>query len=329
MTYRAIYAYAWDIAERGARRSSPRCTGSASTRSPSPGATTPANSSGRGERGQGLFPGGRHRLFPRRIRRATARSSRVANSLLAERDVLARALCGDSGIAVNAWMVLLHNTRLGEAYPDATVANAFGDRYVYSLCPSNPEAREYAVALCKDVTDHYPVIGISVEAPGFAPYRPRLSPRVRAGQAEPLARSAARPLLLRPLHALAPSKAGIDANATAGAGRAPTSSPISPADIDLPDDMAEAFWLARHAERRRARGLPRLALQRRDVAGRRDPGGGAQGCGGRGDPLGGAADRRRLVRGQRPRRARRGCRHRRGVLLRAESRRACTPTPGM
>ena len=35
----------------------------------------------------------------------------------------------DTGLAVNAWMVLLHNTRLGEAYPDVTVENAFGDRY--------------------------------------------------------------------------------------------------------------------------------------------------------------------------------------------------------
>ena len=58
----------------------------------------------------------------------------------------------------------------------------------------------------------------------------------------------------------------------------------------------------RHAERRRARGLPRLALRRRDVARRRDQRGDAQGCGGRDHPLGGAADRRRLVRGERPRR---------------------------
>ena len=67
-------------------------------------------------------------------------------------------------------MVLLHNSRLGAAHPQATVQNAFGDRYVYSLCPSVPEVREYAVALCKDVTDSYPVIGVSLETPGFLPY---------------------------------------------------------------------------------------------------------------------------------------------------------------
>ena len=42
--------------------------------------------------------------------------------------------------------------------------------------------------------------------------------------------------------------------------------------------------------------------------------------GGRGHPVGGAADRRRLVRGQRPRGARRSRRHHRGLLLRAERR---------
>ena len=55
-------------------------------------------------------------------------------------------------------------------HPQSTIRNAFGDRYVYSLCPSAPEAREYAVALCKDVTDNYPVTGISLETPGFLPY---------------------------------------------------------------------------------------------------------------------------------------------------------------
>ena len=56
-----------------------------------------------------------------------------------------RELTDVEGIAVNVWMVLLHNTLLGDAYPEAIVANAFGDRYVYSLCPSAPEARDYAV----------------------------------------------------------------------------------------------------------------------------------------------------------------------------------------
>ena len=51
----------------------------------------------------------------------------------------------------------------------STVANAFGDRYVYSLCPSAPDAREYAVALCRDITAAYPILGISTETPASCP----------------------------------------------------------------------------------------------------------------------------------------------------------------
>src|SRR5262245_10448187 len=34
-------------------------------------------------------------------------------------------------LKVHAWTVLHHNTRLGTAYPDCTIENAFGDRYPF------------------------------------------------------------------------------------------------------------------------------------------------------------------------------------------------------
>ena len=73
-------------------------------------------------------------------------------------------------MATNVWLVLLHNTRLGAAHIDCTVANAFGDRYVYNLCPAAPDARAYAIGLARDVTESYAVSGISLETPGFLPY---------------------------------------------------------------------------------------------------------------------------------------------------------------
>jgi hypothetical protein len=91
----------------------------------------------------------------------------VPSRLVRERDVL-RELTGGR-VAANIWLVLLHNSRLGERYPESTVRNAFGDRYVYSLCPSSPDARQYAVALCRDVSESYPLTGLSVETPGFLP----------------------------------------------------------------------------------------------------------------------------------------------------------------
>ena len=52
----------------------------------------------------------------------------------------------------------------------SAIANAFGDRYIYNLCPSAPDARAYAIGLAQDVTASYPVMGVSLETPGFLPY---------------------------------------------------------------------------------------------------------------------------------------------------------------
>src|SRR5690606_32341910 len=146
MTYRAIYAYAWDIHERGV------ADFAAEVRSIGLNTVTLAGSyhAGKFIRPRGL--GGKV-YFPEDgtvyFRPDMARYGRikpVENSLNRTHDIFAE-LTRSTEVAVNAWMVLLHNTRLGEAYPDLTVRNAFGDRYIYSLCPSAPDVRAYAVAL--------------------------------------------------------------------------------------------------------------------------------------------------------------------------------------
>jgi hypothetical protein len=58
---------------------------------------------------------------------------------------------GDRGMRVNAWAVFLHNDRLGFAHPECATQNAFGDRYLTDLCPSNPEVRKYARTLASDI----------------------------------------------------------------------------------------------------------------------------------------------------------------------------------
>jgi hypothetical protein len=75
------------------------------------------------------------------------------------------------GIAVTAWTVLVHNTRLGMLHPDIVVRNAFGDPYPYSLCPCHPDVQAYAIALCVDIADRYPVRGLVLETPGWMAYR--------------------------------------------------------------------------------------------------------------------------------------------------------------
>ena len=57
----------------------------------------------------------------------------------------------ERGMQVNAWAVFLHNDRLGFADPLCATQNAFGDRYLTDLCPSNPEVRAYACALTSDI----------------------------------------------------------------------------------------------------------------------------------------------------------------------------------
>ena len=58
---------------------------------------------------------------------------------------------GERGMSVNAWAVFLHNDRLGFSHPECATQNAFGDRYLTDLCPSNPDVRMYARTLASDI----------------------------------------------------------------------------------------------------------------------------------------------------------------------------------
>lgn len=74
-------------------------------------------------------------------------------------------------LAVTAWTVGLHNSRLGLAHPELTTETLYGDRLVNSLCPSQPEVRHFAVALCADVAAQPGVTEIALEAPGWQAFR--------------------------------------------------------------------------------------------------------------------------------------------------------------
>ncbi|GHJ43685.1 hypothetical protein Cs7R123_10270 [Catellatospora sp. TT07R-123] len=71
-----------------------------------------------------------------------------------------------AGIAVNAWIVLAHSTRLGLAHPDLTVRNCFGERYSYALCPAQPQVREHCAVLAAEALRGLPVGGVSLESAG-------------------------------------------------------------------------------------------------------------------------------------------------------------------
>jgi hypothetical protein len=240
MSYKAIYTYAWDLAETGVGAAVDEFRGLGLD------TVTIAGSyhAGKflrphGQAGKVYFPEDGTVYFNADASRYGAIKP-VANSLLGTSDIL-RELTA-SGMAVNVWLVLLHNTRLGMAHPDAVVRNAFGDPYYYNLCPSAPDARAYAIGLATDVTESYPVGGISMEAPGFAPYA--------HGFHHEFALMKSNPWLENQLglcfcdHCVAAAeKAGIDARRL----KAQTAADISAyldSDIDYPADMAEAFWKA-------------------------------------------------------------------------------------
>ncbi len=71
------------------------------------------------------------------------------------------------GLRVNAWVVMLHNSRLGRANVDLVIQNCVGDRYTHALCPSQPDVRRYAETLVADLCSHYRLDGIELEACGF------------------------------------------------------------------------------------------------------------------------------------------------------------------
>jgi hypothetical protein len=75
-----------------------------------------------------------------------------------------------TGLSVACWTVCLHNTRLGMLHPNACTRNAFGDPNYYSLCPSHPDVRAYAVTLVMDLTRRYRPDIVQLESPGFMGY---------------------------------------------------------------------------------------------------------------------------------------------------------------
>lgn len=241
MSYKAIYSYAWDLAECGIGAAVDEFLGLGLD------TVTLAGSyhAGKflrphGKAGKVYFPEDGTTYFTTEPSRYGAIKPRP-NSLLAGQDVLG-GLLDDGRMAVNVWLVLLHNTALGMAHPDSVVRNAFGDPYFYNLCPSAPEARAYALGLARDVTERYPIAGISMEAPGFTPYA--------HGFHHEFALLRSNPWLENLLglcfcdHCVSRAEAsGVEARRLKSQVAADIDAYLA-SDIDFPPDMAEAFWKA-------------------------------------------------------------------------------------
>ena len=241
MSYKAIYTYAWDLAEEGVSKA----VGQFEALGLDTVTIAGSYHAGKflrphGRAGKVYFPEDGTVYFKANPARYGAIKP-VANSLLSTQDVL-RELTSQSAMKTNVWLVLLHNTLLGSAHPDSAVSNAFGDRYIYNLCPSAPDARAYAIGLARDVTETYPVSGLSMETPGFLPYAHGFHHEFALNRPNRWLDSQLG-LCFCP-HCLRGAKAaGINA-ARLKTQVAEDVSAYLASDLDYPADMAEAFWAA-------------------------------------------------------------------------------------
>lgn len=80
---------------------------------------------------------------------------------------VAAAALDAAGLAVRAWVVLLHNDGLGAGHPDLVIRNAFGDLYSWALCPAQPAVVEYAAGLAAAAAARPLVGGVELEACGW------------------------------------------------------------------------------------------------------------------------------------------------------------------
>lgn len=173
MKHRSIYVYPWDVTSNKTRDVDKFC---AWTKQSHLTAITVATSYHAGkfirpapETGpRVIFPEDGTIYFQPDLNMYGAVKPKVSE-FTSSHDVL-RDLCNTPDLDVFGWTILLHNTRLGFEHPDKVVRNAFGDPYPYSLCPSHPDVRTYAISLSADVSQHYPVSGLSIETPGFLPF---------------------------------------------------------------------------------------------------------------------------------------------------------------
>ncbi|MET9561009.1 hypothetical protein [Streptomyces tauricus] len=72
-----------------------------------------------------------------------------------------------AGLDVHTWVVLAHNSRLGEEFPDTSVVNAYGDRYPWAPCIAQPETRAYLTDLAVEAAVRPGAGGTELESLGW------------------------------------------------------------------------------------------------------------------------------------------------------------------
>ncbi|MER7334112.1 MULTISPECIES: hypothetical protein [unclassified Micromonospora] len=164
----SAHAYPWDVLDDAAFVRRVHASGADSVRLAvtyhATRAATPLHPTRR-------FVDAHHAALYRPVRPSTWAGHRLvpaAASWLDEPDPAAAAaeVLTRSGVPVDAWLVLAHNTRLGLAFPELTVTNCFGESYPYALCPARAEVRDHCATLAAEALRDLPVRGVLLESAG-------------------------------------------------------------------------------------------------------------------------------------------------------------------
>jgi hypothetical protein len=169
-TYKGLYTYAWDLADEGLDTVLPRIR-DAGLNTVTLAASYHAGKFLRphGQSGKVYFPKDGTVYFRARPERY-GHIKPIVNPLVDELDALSQLEKSAPDLDRVAWVVCCHNSALGERHPEHVSRNAFGDPYLYSLCPAHPAVRDYVVNLVGDLVDRYPLAGVALETPGWLPY---------------------------------------------------------------------------------------------------------------------------------------------------------------
>jgi len=92
--------------------------------------------------------------------------------LVKSNDILKQSLqyLSQNKLKNRSWVVCLHNSFLGTRNTNWTINNVFGDSYITSLCPANPEVVNHICELVSDLIQQYAFDWIELESfefPGF------------------------------------------------------------------------------------------------------------------------------------------------------------------
>jgi len=240
--YKGLYAYAWDLADEGLDAALERIR---------PTGVNTITLAASYHAGKFLRPHGRSGkvYFPKDgtvyFRARSERYGQIRpliNPLVEDFDGFAELARAAPDFDRVAWVVCCHNTALGEAHPEVTARNAFGDPYPYSLCPAHPAVREYVVNLCADLADRHELAGLALETPGWLPYDHGFHHEFAMVPLDRWTKTLLALCFADSTRAAA-SAAGIDADRLQRAARQWLERYLA-ADHAVPEEMASEWWLA-------------------------------------------------------------------------------------